>query len=52
MALTREAKSALWSALRALRTGDLEAVRVHIERAMIFLELDRRAIDPGWRSGK
>lgn len=49
MALTREAKTCLWAALRLLRYGKYAEARKQIEDALVFLELDRSAIDPGMK---
>lgn len=46
MALLRPAKSSLWTALRALRSGDLVKVKKAIEEALIFLEMTPAMIDP------
>jgi hypothetical protein len=47
--LGREAKQALWSALRALTAKDYLTVRKRIEEAILLLELRRQDIDPGAR---
>lgn len=46
MALVPDAKKSLWAALRALRNKNLPEVQRNIEEAMIYLELDRRILDP------
>lgn len=39
-------KRSLWAALRAARRGDMVAAIKSIQEALVYLELDARAVDP------